>query len=365
MVKIKIFWRLKTHLTVKRCKIMFQLIQQQFSLLLLVFLLTIALSLILTPVANKLSLVDKPNDRKNHQNVTPVIGGICIFLACGIASFVFGNIQSQDIRSLVVAASLFLCLGVLDDLFDFKASIKLMTQVTFSFVFIVSTGLQISSIGYPFGLTNSFELGFLSTPFTLLAVIGLTNAVNMIDGCDGLAASLITLALLALLYFGSSHFVLAKQIVLLMLVTSVMTFLLFNFSNNPARKVFLGDGGSLFLGFVVSVFLVNFAEGNETYSPSIVLWFVAVPVFDFCAVVVRRLLLQRKIMSADRSHIHHYLLSFGLSHFQTTVVVLLTAIALLCLGIFLEANYPSLSQFTFIGLFMAYLLFRMLSYKRQ
>jgi UDP-GlcNAc:undecaprenyl-phosphate/decaprenyl-phosphate GlcNAc-1-phosphate transferase len=141
--------------------------------------------------------------------------------------------------------------------------------------------------------------------------------------------------------------------------------LLFNFSNNPARKIFLGDGGSLFLGFIVSVFLIKFAEGNKTYSSSIVLWFVAVPVYDFCAVVVRRLLLQRKIMSADRSHIHHYLLSFGLSHFQTTMVVLLLAITLLCLGVFLEANYPSLSLFTFIGLFTVYLSFRLLNYKRQ
>ena len=137
------------------------------------------------------------------------------------------------------------------------------------------------------------------------------------------------------------------------------------FSNNPARKIFLGDGGSLFLGFIVSVFLIKFAEGNKTYNSSIVLWFVAVPVYDFCAVVVRRLLLKRKIMSADRSHIHHYLLSFGLSHFQTTMVVLLLAITLLCLGVFLEANYPSLSLFTFIGLFTVYLSFRLLNYKRQ
>ena len=142
---------------------------------------------------------------------------------------------------------------------------------------------------------------------------------------------------------------------------SIFVFLLFNFSNNPALKIFLGDGGSLFLGFIISVSLVEFAKGNETYSPSMVLWFVAIPVYDFCAVVARRLLLRRKIMFADRSHIHHYLLSFGLSHFQTTMLVLFAAITLLCLGVFLEVNYPSLSLFAFVGLFTFYLSLRLLN----
>ena len=147
----------------------------------------------------------------------------------------------------------------------------------------------------------------------------------------------------------------------LMLVASIFGFLLFNFSNNPALKVFLGDGGSLSLGYIVAVLLVQFAEGSQTHSPSIVLWFVAVPVYDLCAVVARRLLLRRKIMSADRSHFHHYLLTFGLSHFQTTTLVVFSAIILLCLGTFLEANYPNLSLFVFVGLFIVYLSLRLLN----
>ena len=340
---------------------MFQLIQQQAAQLLTVAVLTLVLSLILRPIAHKLSLVDTPNARKNHQNVIPLIGGICIFLACGLSLFVFGATQNQDLRPLVVAASLFLFLGVLDDQFDFKASIKLLAQITISFMFISSTGLQISNFGSPFGLVHSFELGVLSLPFTILSIVGLTNAFNMIDGCDGLAASLAVLAILALLYFGSSHFEFSMQFFLLMLVASIFVFLFFNFCNNPALKVFLGDGGSLFLGFIVAVSLVKFAEGNQTYSPSLVLWFVAVPIYDFCAVVARRLLLRRKIMSADRSHLHHYLLSFGLSHFQTTMVIFFTGTALLCLGAFLEVNYPSLSLFAFVGLFTVYLSLRLLN----
>lgn len=340
---------------------MVQLIQQEFSLILTVIVLTISLNLILKTVAHKISLVDRPDARKSHKNVTPLIGGICIYLACSISFFIFDDIWDQDLRSLIVFSGLYLFLGMLDDRLNLKASSKLLAELMISLIFVTSTGLQISNLGNPFGLAHTLELGLLSLPFTIFAIVGLMNAFNMIDGCDGLAASLAVLTMLAVSYFGLSHFEFSMQILLLMLVMSVVVFLFFNFSNNPALKVFLGDGGSLFLGFIVSVLLVKFAEVNQSYSPSIVLWFVAVPVFDFCAVVARRLLLKRKIMSADRSHLHHYLLSFGLSHFQITMVILFTAITFLCLGAFLEANYPSLSLFAFVGLFTIYLSFRLLN----
>ncbi len=339
-------------------------IDQQLPQIFTVILLAIVLNFLLKPLAHKILLIDRPNYRKLHQNNTPLIGGICIFLACGLSLFVFGDLRGQDLRSLIISAGLFLFLGVLDDQFDLTARVKLLTQVTISFLFVASTGLQISSVGNPFGLQYSFELGFLSLPLTIFAIVGLTNAFNMIDGCDGLAASLSVLSILALLCFGTSHFDLLTQKFLLMLVASLFVFLFFNFSNNPSLKLFLGDGGSLFLGFVVSVLLVKFAEGNEIHRPSMVLWFVAIPVYDFSAVVVRRLLLKRKIMSADRSHLHHYLLSFGFSHFQTTMAILVTAITLLGLGAFLEANYPSLSLFAFVGLFTVYLSLRLLFHRK-
>lgn len=340
---------------------MLQLIQQQAVQILTVVLLTIVLCLILKPIAHKLSLVDVPNARKNHRNATPLIGGMCIFVACGLSLFIFGDMQGRDLRPLFVAASLFLVLGVVDDQFDVKAKTKLLAQVTISFVFIISTGLEVSNIKSLFGSTHSYELGFLSVPLTIFAIVGLTNAFNMIDGCDGLAASLAGLAFSAMLYFGLTQFEFPTQNFLLILSASVLVFLFFNFSNSPKLKVFLGDGGSLFLGFIISVSLVKFADHNANFNSSMVLWFVAVPVYDFCAVVARRMLLRRKVMSADRSHIHHYLFSFGLTHFQTTMVVFFTATTLLCLGAFLETNYPSLSFFAFIGLFTVYLSLRLLN----
>ncbi|MDA8649043.1 undecaprenyl/decaprenyl-phosphate alpha-N-acetylglucosaminyl 1-phosphate transferase [Alphaproteobacteria bacterium] len=344
---------------------MFQLLTEQSSQILTSVTLMIVLSLILRPLASKVSLVDTPNDRKRHDNITPLIGGLCIFLACSLSIFIFDEMTGQDLRPFFVAASMFLFLGVLDDQFDIKAKTKLLAQITISSIFVASSGLQVTNLGVPFGVVHPIVLGDMSLPFTVFAIVGLTNAFNMVDGCDGLAASLAVFVILALLYFGSSQFEYSTQTFLLMMVATIFVFLLFNFSNNQTLKMFLGDGGSLFLGFIVSVLLVKFAEGNPTYSPSIIVWFVAVPVYDFCAVVARRLLLRRKIMSADRSHLHHYLLSFGLSHFQTTMFILFTATILLCFGFYLEANYPSLSLFAFLGLFTVYLSFRLLSHRNQ
>ena len=123
------------------------------------------------------------------------------------------------------------------------------------------------------------------------------------------------------------------MLLLLVVSSSLISFLPFNFSNNTKFKTFLGDGGSLFLGFLVSALLVQFAEVNLTYDPSIVLWFAAVPILDLCAVVTTRLLMKRKITAADRNHIHHYFLSKGYSHLWVTVLITAASLALLLFGV--------------------------------
>jgi len=137
----------------------------------------------------------------------------------------------------------------------------------------------------------------------------------------------------------------------------------FNFADSDNLKIFLGDGGSLFLGFLVSATLIGFVENNSTYDPSIVLWFVAVPVFDFFTVIMRRLILKRRVFAADRSHIHHFILSRGFSHFQTTMLILAAALVLLFAGGFVGTYYPRLSLITFVLLFISYFSFRMFAGK--
>ena len=159
----------------------------------------------------------------------------------------------------------------------------------------------------------------LSIPFTVLAIVGLQNTFNMVDGCDGLAASLVLVSLLALIFVAPEVLSELSRKILLVLSSSILVFLFFNFSNSKGLKAFLGDGGSLSLGFIVAASFVEFSASNTLYDPSLVLWFAAIPIMDFCTVIVRRTLLKRKIMAADRSHLHHLLLSLGLSHLQITV----------------------------------------------
>jgi len=187
----------------------------------------------------------------------------------------------------------------------------------------------------------------------------------MIDGCDGLAASLVIISLFALLFVAPEGWSGSTSHILMILSFSVFVFLFFNLSNSEVPKVFLGDGGSLFLGFIVAASLVELSASNTRYDPSVVLWFAAIPILDFCAVIVRRKLLKRKIMAADKSHLHHLLMLWGLSHLQITMLISLAAVALLLFGLFVASNHPNISFWCFLALFLVYLSIRMFAFKEK
>ena len=323
------------------------------------------LFLFLRPLAIKLSLLDYPNKRKTHQGQIPLIGGICIFLSSLLTLFIFFETFSINLVTIIICGGLMLVLGIVDDKLDLQASKKLFFQTLITLIFIIATDCVINDLGTPLGFSSSIELGLLSIPFTLFAIVGLTNAINMIDGCDGLASSLVIISLLALLIFGATGLNDPNTQWLVIVVSSLIAFLFFNFSSNKNIKIFLGDGGSLFIGFFVATSLVISVSKNKLYDPSIVLWFTAVPIFDFVTVIVRRKLLKIKIMVADKSHIHHLLLSWGLSHFQTTALICLTSVALLLFGVFVTTNHPTLGFWSFLLTFLLYLSFRMFSSKAK
>lgn len=344
---------------------MLQLISQSFHAVIVGALLSLVLLLFLRRLAKKVSLLDFPNKRNFNNDQTPLTGGISIFFASFLTLFIFLETISIDQFTFLVCGGLMLALGVIDDKLDLAASKKLFFQILIALTFIITNDCAINDLGTPLGFSSSLELGLLSVPFTLFAIVGLTNAFNMIDGCDGLASSLIIISLLALLIFEAAGLNDSNQLLLLILVSNLIVFLFFNFSNNKNIKIFLGDGGSLFLGFIVATSLVKFAGENTLYDPSIVLWFTAVIIFDFCVVIVRRKLLKRKMMAADRSHIHHFLLSWGLSHFQTTTLISVAAVVLLLFGVIVTTNYPNLSFWSFLALFLLYLSFRIFGGKTK
>lgn len=342
---------------------MAQFLLQNFNAVFVVSLLTVFIILVLRPLAIKASFTDAPTARKIHHGNIPLTGGISIIFATCLTSVMFYDTLHLDIIALLGCAGLSLLLGAVDDKFDLRASTKLTFQIAIALIFILSTDNVVTSLGSPIGFLGPVELGVLATPFTVIAIVGLKNAFNMVDGCDGLAASLVIISVVGLMSVipgGGSD---PTRKILLLLSISSFVFLFFNFSNSKGLKTFLGDGGSLCLGFIVAANLVEFSASNTHYDPSVVLWFTAIPVLDFCAVIVRRKLLKRKMMAADRSHLHHLLMSWGLSHLQVTMLISLAAAVLLLFGLNVASNHPNISLWFFVALYLAYLSTRMVVVK--
>ena len=344
---------------------MIQFVLQNFISIFFVSLLTALSILVLRPLAIKASFTDTPTLRKMHEGKIPTTGGISIFFATWLTSVIFIEALPRDTVTLLACAGLSLLLGAADDKLDLGAFKKITFQTAIALTFVISTGQVVTSLGSPISYLSPIELGTFSIPFTVVAIVGLVNAFNMIDGCDGLAASLVIISLLSLVFMAAGGLSDPTRQILLLFLPSIFVFLFFNFSNPKGLKTFLGDGGSLCLGFIVAASFVEFSTLNILYDPSVVLWFAAIPILDFCTVIVRRKLLKRKIMAADRSHLHHLLMSWGLSHLQITMLIALAAVALLLFGLWVSSDHPNISFWCFLALFLVYLSMRTIANKVQ
>ena len=204
-----------------------------------------------------------------------------------------------------------------------------------------------------------FSLGLLAIPFTLFCTVGVVNAVNMSDGLDGLAGGLVlvTLGSLAYLAYAGGHFTILDPLLLLM--AAVVGFLIFNAPSpwGKKAKVFMGDAGSMFLGFVLALFLIDFSqEPNRIMHPVIPLWIFAVPLMDTVAVMFRRVVAGQSPFSADRKHLHHLLLTAGFTVGQTVLTIWILAVLLALIGLMGHAYGISdgVMFFGFLSMFALY-----------
>ena len=283
------------------------------------------LSLILTPAvraaALRWRLVDLPdNKRKIHHKPIARIGGAAIFLAllsAGFAAALLWPDQRHLLKALAPAAVLVFAVGILDDVFGLKPWHKLAVEVMAGVV-VVSAGIRIR------GLESLGQHPWLGALLTILWLVLSMNALNLIDGLDGLAAGVASLSALAILATSLFRGDAVLAIAAALLLGALLGFLPYNF--NPA-SIFLGDSGSLLIGFLLGCYSVlwsNQAAGvSRIAAPLIVL---AVPLTDTTIAILRRFLRAQPIFTADRSHIHHRLLARGLSH-RGAVLSLYTATA--------------------------------------
>ncbi|MFZ9387291.1 MAG: glycosyltransferase family 4 protein [Chitinophagaceae bacterium] len=290
----------------------------KFALLCLISAFVVTL-LIIPPIIsliNHFRLLDIPNERKSHRTPVPTLGGIAILGGMMTSLFLwfpFSNHPAQI--SFFFSIIVLFGLGILDDLRDLSARYKFIIQIGLSALIAIS-GIRITSLEGLFGLTE-LPLGAQFT-LTILAITGITNAFNLIDGIDGLAGGIGFMSLVTLGMFLTMNGDPNTALIAFALAGAMLAFLYFNF--NPAR-IFMGDTGSLVLGFVIAVLCIRLMHVNQVaaapalpHAPVFVLGIVLIPVFDTLRVFSVRIWNGKSPFLADKTHIHHLLTNQGFSH---------------------------------------------------
>ncbi len=303
-----------------------------------------AISFLSTPLVKKLAFklgaIDIPkDDRRVHKNPIPRLGGLAIFLGFIISSIVLLKINdlsfNNEMLGMLLGASIILVMGMIDDIKPLPAKVKLLTQIVAALV-LIKFGMRIEYVtnffkvdGISFLSNNTIAFGVLSIPITIFWVVGITNTVNLIDGLDGLAAGISAIAALTLAYVAYANPQLNNNqqtvMMTLALAGSCIGFLPYNF--NPA-KIFMGDTGSLFLGYILAAISINgFIKGATALAMVVPVLALGLPIFDTTFAILRRAFNGRPIMEADKGHLHHRLLSIGLG--QKRAVLILYAVSFL------------------------------------
>jgi len=313
---------------------------------------------LLRRLALKVNLVDRPDHRKNHVGAVPLVGGLSIFLSISSAFILFPN-SGSEIIALLIAAVLIVIIGLLDDQFDIEVRYRLLAQLIAALVITVGSGVTIDTLGI-FGTQGPFELGWFSIPFTVFSIMVAMNAFNFVDGIDGLSGMLFMIAMLAIIIMciWASGTGIANFIVPLIFFIAVVPYMAFNLGlMGRHNRVFLGDAGSMLLGLIAAWLVIRYTQGeNIIFSPVTGLWFIAVPLIDMLAIVIRRSVNGKAPFHPDRNHLHHLFMDRGMSDRKALLVIGALSIAFAAIGI-LSEKY-ALSQLfmliTFLGLFFGY-----------
>ena len=287
--------------------------------------------------SEKKGLMDAPGERKIHDHPVPRLGGVAVWLST-MLTFLFLVFLSYYpygslLSGILLGSSLMFLLGLIDDIYCLDAKFKLFIQLAIATI-VFCLGIRIENIYLPFGI--SFNLGFLSWFVTTAWIVGVSNAVNFIDGVDGLAGSVISVSAVTLgLIAASCSADMVGPLIAFILAGAMLAFLTYNF--NPA-KIFMGDSGALFSGFLLATLSVTGVMQVESVAMWVPLLVLAVPIFDITFASFRRIMKGKSPFVADAEHIHHRLLRAGLSQNQTVLVLtiiaaIVGAIGVLCINV--------------------------------
>ncbi|MTI69009.1 MAG: undecaprenyl/decaprenyl-phosphate alpha-N-acetylglucosaminyl 1-phosphate transferase [Firmicutes bacterium] len=314
-------------------------------------------------IAHKLGAIDIPKDKRRvHKKPIPLLGGLAIYFSTVISFIIFsfsGQLtMDKSLISIIIAATIIVVTGVIDDTKDISAKLKLLMQIIAAFVLIWGD-IKITFVSNPFveGYAT-IDLKLLSIPVTIFWIVGITNTLNLIDGLDGLAAGVGGIASLSLLFVASTFIGVDPIYGVVMIMASILAGAAFGFlphNFNPA-KIFMGDTGALFLGFMLSVISIRGVMKSFT-AVSLVLPIVilGLPICDTAFAIIRRAINKRPIMEADKGHLHHRLLERGLTQKQTVLILYFISISLGGLAVLMTGMDVSQSILT-LGITMAIVL---------
>lgn len=285
-----------------------------------VFISALILAFAFTPLvqifARRIGAIDVPKDsRRIHKEPIPRLGGLAIFGAFLIALLIYIPI-TREIRGMLIGASVLILLGIVDDTKNLPAKVKLLVQIFAAWI-AVSNGIKVEWVSNPLG--GMLYAGRFTSFLTIFWIVGITNTLNFIDGLDGLAAGVAAIASITLLVIANSLEYTVIVFITAALAGGILGFLPYNF--NPA-KIFMGDTGSMFLGYILAcVSVIGAIKSAATLAFVIPVLALGLPIFDTAFAILRRYLNGAPIMEADRGHLHHRLLDLGMSQRQAVVIL--------------------------------------------
>jgi UDP-GlcNAc:undecaprenyl-phosphate GlcNAc-1-phosphate transferase len=310
----------------------------------IVFAAAALVALAATPLARALALrlgvLDRPDARKMHRRAMPLLGGVALaagFAAGLVAAYALPGHRAPDagLAGLALGSLVIIALGIYDDRWGADARVKLTAQ-SLAALIVIASGTRIDTLTNPFG--GAWHLGALSVPVSLLWIVGITNALNLIDGLDGLAAGIGAIVSLTLFAVAIPDPVSCVPVAALALSGASAGFLRWNF---PPGRIFLGDTGSLLLGFVIAVIgMEGFLKGTTALALLVPIVALGVPVADTALAIVRRGARRAHLFQADREHLHHRLVRVGLSPRQAVLVLYWVSISLALTAIGLKDLPP-------------------------
>ena len=328
-----------------------------------IFFFSLASLYLLRKVAKNIGLVDKPNLRKQHDGVVPLVGGIAVFIT--LAQYIHNHPDIMPHSELFLTSIAVLTIvGAIDDRFDISFKIRLVVQTLLTLAMMYFTELELNSIGNIIGI-GSLEFGIFAPVMTILAVLGAINAFNMVDGIDGLLGglSIVTFSSIGIILYMQGQIELATLCVIIVVAMLPYVFMNLGVFGRQSR-VFMGDAGSMMIGFTVIWLLLSSSqiENEVLMRPVTALWLIALPLMDMAAIMYRRIKRGRSPFRPDRDHLHHVCQRAGLSQWQTLIVICGLATFFALIGILGEI-FEIEEYVMFVGFILCFLTYNILLLK--